>query len=107
LTKYGKVIETAILSISKHYENVVVDKYVIMPNHVHLIIRINNVGGRMISAPTVIGQMKRWVSIKFGKSIWQKGYYDHIIRDDDDYLTKCKYIENNPEKWCEDKYYII
>lgn len=39
-------------------------------------------------------------------SLWQNKVYDHIIRDEDDYLTKAQYIENNPAKWIEDKYYI-
>ncbi|MGN0540943.1 MAG: hypothetical protein ACI4IZ_04865, partial [Acutalibacteraceae bacterium] len=39
-------------------------------------------------------------------SLWQNKFYDHIIRDEDDYLTKAQYIENNPAKWIEDKYYI-
>lgn len=39
-------------------------------------------------------------------SLWQNKFYDHIIRDEGDYLTKAQYIENNPAKWIEDKYYI-
>ena len=40
-----------------------------------------------------------------GSVLWQNKFYDHIIRDEDD-LTKAQYIENNPAKWIEDKYYI-
>lgn len=43
---------------------------------------------------------------EIGFSIFQCSFYDHIIRDDEDYLTKAKYIEENPAKWAEDKYYI-
>lgn len=105
LTKYGRIVKNGVDNITKIYPNCLVNYFVIMPNHVHLIITINNVGGRMISAPTVIGQFKRYVSKQSGISIWQKGFYDHIIRDEDDYLTKAQYIENNPAKWTEDKYY--
>ena len=61
--------------------------------------------GRQIAAPTVIGQFKRQVSRELGYSLWQKGYYDHIIRDEDNYLNKCRYIEENPAKWADDPYY--
>ena len=51
----GKIAEQGILQITAHYENVAVDKYCIMPDHIHLILRIeSNVCGRMISAPTVM-----------------------------------------------------
>lgn len=39
------------------------------------------------------------------ENIWQRSYYDHIIRDDEDYFKIWKYINNNPAKWLEDKYY--
>lgn len=105
LSKYGKIADTAINAISLCYPSVNVDEYVIMPDHIHLILIISNGenNGRIISAPTktlmtVIGQMKRWVSKQIGFSIWQKSYYEHIIRDENDYMTKAQYIINNPLK---------
>lgn len=103
LSEYGKIIEKSINEIPLHYDGVFVDNYVIMPNHIHLIIRINN-NGRMISAPTIIAGMKRYVSKQIGQSIWQKSFHDHIIRDDIDYQQIWKYIDENPIKWAEDKY---
>ena len=107
LSEYGKTVDTAINSVSEHYKGIIVDEYVIMPNHIHLILRIINEDGRMVSAPTVIGSMKRFVSKQIGFSIWQKGFYDHIIRNDDDYYLHLQYIEENPKKWLlgKDKYY--
>ena len=61
LSKYGQIVDNVILDISNHYENIFVDKYVIMPNHVHLILIIRNEEGRAMHAPTVarvIQQMK-------------------------------------------------
>ena len=52
-----------------------------------------------------VGTLKRFTNKKIGKNIWQTSFYDHIIRDEDDYITKAQYIENNPAKWTEDKYY--
>ena len=98
LSQYGKIVNKAINNIANIYENISVDKYVIMPDHVHMILRITNNGGRMVSAPTVIAGIKRYVSKKCGVSIWQKSYYDHIIRNQKDYNEIWEYIEHNPEK---------
>jgi len=102
LSKYGKIVETAILSVSQYYQGVMVDKYCIMPDHIHMILIIHRaIDGRMISAPTLstmVGQLKRWVSKKIGFSIWQKSFYDRIIRDEDEYLKIWKYIDENPLK---------
>ena len=105
LTEYGEIVKNSIENISKKYKNCLVDYYVIMPNHIHLLISINNHSGRMISAPTVIGQLKRYVSKECSFPIWQKGFYDHIIRDEEDYINKAEYIINNPLKWNEDELY--
>lgn len=51
--------------------------------------------------PNIVNQIKGYVSKKIGFSVWQKLYYDHIIRDQEDYDTKWNYIENNPMTWCE------
>ena len=102
LSNAARIAEQGILQVAEHYENVVVDKYCIMPDHVHLILRIESkVYGRMISAPTVstvVGSMKRWVSRQIGKPIWQKSFYDHGIRNQQDYDEIWEYIENNPLK---------
>ena len=104
LSEYGKIVDTAINAIVLHYPNIIIGEYVIMPNHIHMILIISdNKNGRMLSAPTkplptIIGQMKRWVSKEIGFSVWQKSYYEHIIRDEKDYLTKSEYIKNNPYK---------
>ena len=96
-------MKQGILQIAEHYENIVVDKYCIMPDHIHLILRIeSDIDGRMISAPTVstaIGSMKRWVSRQIGKPVWQKSFYDHSIRNQQDYDEIGEYIENNPLKY--------
>lgn len=64
----------------------------------------------MVSAPTksvstIVGQMKRISSKMTGRSLWQKGFYDHIIRSGSDYLRIWQYIDENPAKWSEDEYY--
>ena len=103
LSVVGKIVEQGVLQISNHYDHIAVDKFCIMPNHVHLILVIeNHEDGRMISAPTVstvVGSMKRWVSKQIGRSIWQKSFYEHGIRNQQDYDEIWRYIENNPLKY--------
>ena len=96
LSKYGDIIYKAIQNIPSIYTGVLVDRFVIMPNHVHILLRIENNSGRMISAPTVIGSMKRYASKEIGYSIWQKGFYDHIIRNEHDYTEHLQYIDTRP-----------
>ena len=62
--------------------------------------------GRPKAAPTiamVVNQMKGAVSKQIGFPVWQKGYYDHVIRNNADYREVWQYIEGNPGKWTEDK----
>ncbi|MBQ4120243.1 MAG: transposase, partial [Clostridia bacterium] len=94
--------------------NVNFDKYVIMPNHIHIILCIKN-GGRGDPSPTVsniVGWLKYNVTREIneicgviGTPIFQRSFHDHIIRGEKDYIEICKYIENNPAKWLEDKFY--
>ena len=108
-SEYGKIAEKAIQSIPKHYPDVDVDHYCIMPNHIHILISIHqNHNGRIISAPTIstiIGQMKRWASRQIGIPIWQKSFHDHIIRSREEYRQVWRYIDENPLKWELDCYY--
>ncbi len=102
LSKIGSVVEAAILQIPGHYPAVSVDKYCVMPDHIHMILSINtDEDGRQIAAPTVstvVGHMKRWVSMQIGHSIWQKSFIDRVIRNDQGYRAVWEYIENNPIK---------
>ena len=102
LTKYGEIVENAIKNIPKHYSNISVDNYVIMPDHIHLLLQIHtNENGRPLVAPTinrVIKQTKGYITKQIGSSIWQKSFNDHIIRGREDYKSIWEYIENNPLK---------
>ncbi len=113
LSKYGMIVDEAIKNISKFYPHVSVDKYCIMPDHIHMIVLISS--GRIISAPTtptsapktaptlstIIGQMKRYVSKQISFPMWQKSFYDRIIKDEKAYHAVWHYIDTNPIKWCQ------
>ncbi|MCL2848000.1 MAG: transposase [Firmicutes bacterium] len=109
----GDIIEKGIQEIPKRYEGISIEKYVIMPNHIHLLLTINNQGicnkfGRLIPAPTVnniICQFKSYTSKQAEQPIWQKSFYDHIVRDEKDHKNIWDYIDTNPDKWLDDKYY--
>lgn len=110
LSPLGKAVEQAIRELPLHYPYASVEHFVVMPNHVHLLLTVSVADGRILSAPTkslstMIGQMKRAVSKAAGKPIWQKSYHDHIVRSERDFLTLWNYITGNPSRWSEDIYY--
>lgn len=107
LSKIGQKIENCILKIEEIYPCVFVDNYIIMPNHIHLILTIDTRRRPMVAptVATVIKQFKGAASKEAGTSIWQKGYYDHIIRNENDFNETMKYITFNAQKWDEDKYF--
>lgn len=109
LTVYGKIAEKHILNIANHYEGISVDKYVIMPNHIHAIIVIGCTPETERSRPfptldTILGLYKSGVSREIHKlshqqKVWQKSYYDQILRNESAYLQACRYIDENPLNW--------
>ena len=105
LTEYGLIADKAINNISSHYENIKVDNYVIMPNHIHLLLNVSCKCGRAMLAPTistVIMQLKGYITKEIGFSVWQKSFYDRIIRNEQEYLEIWEYIKNNPINWQND-----
>ena len=106
----GEIALKHLKEIENHFDEIKIDKYVIMPNHIHIIIVIGCNGNSERSRPfptlsTVIGLYKSGVSREVGCKIWQKSFHDHIIRNKNDYLKIWEYIENNPLKWDLDCYY--
>jgi len=110
LSDIGKIIDSEINKIKSYYDNVSVNKYVIMPNHVHMIIILeSSESGRPQVAPTIsriIQQFKGSITKKVKQTVWQKSFYDRIIRNEKEYLQIYNYIETNPLKWEEDCYYV-
>ena len=110
LTPLGEVVDKYTRSIPG------IAEYVIMPNHVHMILRISATevlqGPMWASAPTetsvplLVRSWKTLISKELGQSIWQRSYYDHVIRDEMDYAIKAQYIADNPAKWRNDVYYL-
>ncbi len=124
LNERGLIAERCLEEIEDFYENVVIDEYIIMPNHVHLIISIIRVGTEHCSVPTktcdkygrhygllskVIKSYKNAVTNeirqKFRKDYfrWQRSYHDHIIRNKLSLEMIRRYIQANPRNWKEDR----
>ena len=119
LTDIGKVVKHYIENIDIVYgDEVKTNKYVIMPNHIHMIIvinnndsAVNNSGTPRAASPTkakipkVINSSKGLVTKKIGFSIWHRSYNDRILRNEEAYRNIWQYIDKNPVKWAEDRYY--
>lgn len=119
LTAQGKIVETVIGNIPQLI-GVTVDRYVIMPNHVHLILFIEDEPRAIHESPlrkrsaisNAIGYIKMNTSKRihqlYGHApVWQRGYYDHVVRNERDYVEIAKYIDENPLRWHLDCYYEL
>ena len=108
LSDYGVIAENELKNFSLFYNNkIFVDKYVIMPNHIHFIISIeNDIHNKQITISQVVKQFKGAVTKKIGFSIWQKSFHDHIIRNEKEYAVLWNYIEYNPCTWEKDCLYV-
>ena len=107
LNLMGKIASNCLQDIPSHFQGVIIDKYAIMPNHVHAIIILHG-NGTVLS--TVIGQYKASVTRKSRLlcpdiQVWQASFHDHIIRDQADYERIWLYIEANPARWMDDCFY--
>ena len=112
LTQQGKTVEKYILRSNEVYTHISVDTFVIMPNHVHLLVTIVGDGPSGATAPTAVlprfvGTLKRLVNRELGENIWQRSFHEHIVRNEKDYLDIWAYIVNNPARWAEDRYFSL
>ena len=109
LSAYGMIVDEAVRQIPMRYPVISLDQYVVMPNHVHLLLQIHtDIHGQRLEAPSVsmvIQQLKGAVTKRIGYSIWQKLFHDHVIRNERDYQEIWKYIDNNPVLWEKDCFY--
>ena len=113
LLPHGKIAEKYINQLNDFYDNVKVEGYVIMPNHIHIMLFVSENGTPRTSSPTkqtsaasqFVSTFKRFCNKDYGKNIWQRGFYDHIIRNHEDYEEHVKYIYENPTRRYYDELY--
>ena len=109
LSPWGEIAQKHLLS--QNNSGVVLDKFVIMPNHIHLLIKIED-GTSPAPSPTnaiipsTISLFKRKVNHEIGRNIFQRSFHDHIIRNEHDYKEIWEYIDSNPARWASDDLYI-
>ncbi len=134
VNQFGKIVKECWEEIPKKYRNVEKDVFVVMPNHVHGIIIVNdsemnddNVGAihelplqtnymvqrRRMLLPKIIGRFKmnsakriNEIRNSAGASLWQRSYYEHIIRNDEELNRIREYIINNPARWLQDEEFL-
>ncbi len=101
LTYEGQIILKYILGFEK-VKGAHIDNYVIMPDHIHMIIRIDEVQTPSTRAnekiPRMVAAFKRFCNAEIGRDIFQRTYFDRVIRDERDYEMIWEYIETNPAK---------
>ena len=110
LNRMGLVAEEYLLKIPKLHPKIRLDKYVVMPNHVHAILDVQE-SGKNADLNVIIGQYKMAVTKRIRKfkpdfEVWQRSYHDHVIRNQSRYERIWNYIEDNPRKWEEDCFYM-
>ena len=122
LNDAGKMVSDKFAEIPKHYPHIEIIKYVVMPNHLHAILLIqNDESTKGHSATMTLSEyIRRFKTLTtklyiegvkanrypaFNKRVWQRSYHDHVIRNEADFLRIYEYIETNPLKWHLDKYY--
>ena len=109
----GKIADKYINQFNEFYDHISVDWYVIMPNHIHILLLVRENGSPRTSTPTrqtsavshFVSTFKRFCNKEYGRNVWQRGFYDHIIRGRDDYDKIMKYIHENPINWYFDELY--
>jgi len=113
LLNCGKIVDKYINKLNDFYLNINIEKYVIMPNHIHLLISVDNPDGMSRTPsptnayiPQFISTLKRFCNKEIGYNIFQRSFHDHIVRNEADYEKIYNYIESNPSKWTEDCFYI-
>ena len=105
----GNIAEEGIFAITKHFPSVLIDKYVVMPNHIHAIVILQQTD---VNLTTVIGQYKAHVSRKIHekepeRTVWQTSFHDHVIRNQQSYEKIWLYIDANPANWEKDCFFSL
>lgn len=115
LNKFGLIVEEKIKWLMCQYPYVKIHNYVVMPNHFHFILEIDNqkVKGlevKIKSVSSLLGALKTTSSkeihnLGLEDFAWHRSFHDHIIRDEKSYVNISNYIDSNPKKWIQDKFF--
>ncbi len=108
LSPLGRIAEQCFTEIQGHFRDVGIDKFVVMPNHVHGIIVLQR---KQHDLSMVVGLYKSAVTKRIHEvdpqmSVWQTSFHDHIIRNEQDYQRIWSYIDANPMRWKDDCFFV-
>ncbi len=116
LTLVGEIVRERILGIPKRYPFVSVDKYVVMPNHVHLLLSFREDAAGASPRPTLMQVVGAFKSLSArlsnqamgipGEKLWQDSFYESVLQSEKAYQDAWNYIDTNPAKWAEDEYFV-
>lgn len=110
LSKYGQILQVLLNSFNDYYDDKRIVNYIIMPNHLHLILQIEVEDNtkkttQNATVPMTISTIKRLANQRAGTQLFQRSYHDRIIRNEIEYKKIWNYIDNNPLMWHDDRYY--
>ena len=111
-TPYGEIAQEQMLLLEKRYPSLTIDRFVIMPNHIHAILLLKETAGDS-QCPTITDIVCAYKSLTTRackkvqpiEKLFQTSFYEHVIRGREDYDEIAEYIENNPKQWELDKLY--
>jgi len=111
-TTYGQIAQEQLLLLEKRYFSLKIDQYVIMPNHIHAILLLEDAAGAS-PRPTIMDIVCAYKSLTTRQckkvqpidKLFQASFYEHVIRGREDYHEIVEYIVNNPKQWELDKLY--
>ncbi len=103
LTPLGETVKGAIDRIPIAYPGANILNSVVMPNHVHILLQISH--ENPVSLFSVIRSTKGLVTKSWGMPVWQRSFYEHIVREEKDAMRYWQYIDENPQKWSQDPYW--
>lgn len=115
LSVYGRIAENQLFALEKRYDFVTIDKFVIMPNHIHAIVILDGAAGASPrpTLPDIICAYKSLttrncnkIASCTGRQIFQNSFYDRVITSEEGYFEVWQYIDENPRKWQNDEYYF-
>ncbi len=112
LLPFGKIADEQLKDLPRRFPGIAIDHAVIMPNHIHILLRLDSAGGASPS-PTVSEVIGAYKSLTTRackqyspvEKLFQRSFYDHIIRDEADYRVRWQYIDENPARWVEDEFF--
>ena len=112
-TLFGRIAQRQLLLLEERYSHLTVDQYVIMPNHIHAVLVLDNETAGASPRPTIMDIVCAYKSLVtreckrngFEGKLFQTSFHEHIIRGREDYIEIAKYIYENPFRWRYDELY--